>query len=122
MSSIIEFDNNDQEPLLSDHSSNSSDNSYCVICIEDFSKKSAYTFDCGHQLHVECFHKYFLYNYDIERNFISCPICRANINVHIQLNKTNKYKRCIKIMCLISVTSIFILSFIPISNYLDSHI
>ena len=120
MTSIINFNNNDQEPLLSDNSSNSSDSSYCVICLEDFSKKSAYNFDCGHYLHVECFHKYFFYNYDIERNFISCPICRADINVYIQPEKSNKL--FIKIICLLSMSCLSVLSVLPIRNYLDSHL
>lgn len=120
MTSIIEINNSDSEPLLSDNSSNSSDNSYCGICLEDFSKRSAYEFDCGHHLHVECFHKYFYYNYDVEKNLISCPICRADINLHIQQNITNKNKLCMKIVCLLSMTSLSVLSVFSLSNYLDS--
>lgn len=51
----------------------------CVICLDPIELDSAYSFDCGHQLHVECFHRYFLYNYDYERNYISCPVCRQEV-------------------------------------------
>ena len=54
----------------------------CVICLEPIEIYSAYSFDCGHQLHVECFHRYFLYNYDYERNYISCPVCRQEVNIN----------------------------------------
>jgi hypothetical protein len=51
----------------------------CVICLDPIELDSAYSFDCGHQLHVECFHRYFIYNYDVERNYISCPVCRQEV-------------------------------------------
>jgi hypothetical protein len=55
----------------------------CVICLDPIELDSAYSFDCGHQLHVECFHRYFLYNYDYERNYISCPVCRQEVRLNM---------------------------------------
>ncbi len=121
MTSIINFNNNDQEPLLSDNSSNSSDSSYCVICLEDFSKKSAYNFDCGHHLHVECFHKYFFYNYDIEKNYISCPICRTELNVEILPIKQSKCTVFCKYFLLLFCISSIGLSFIPYQDLFDKN-
>ena len=73
MTSVEEINDN-EEPLLP----YDDDNNYCVICLEDIRSHSCYTFDCSHKLHVKCFHKYFFYNYDVERNYISCPICRTD--------------------------------------------
>ena len=55
----------------------------CVICLEPITQYSAYYFDCSHKLHTECFHQYFSYNYDVENNFICCPVCRQEMHVEI---------------------------------------
>ena len=59
------------------------DDNQCVICLEPIREYSAYYFDCSHKLHNECFHQYFAYNYDVENNFICCPVCIQEIHVEI---------------------------------------
>ena len=51
-------------------------NQTCVICLEDISHETSYTFPCNHVLHIQCFENYFVYNYDEESNTIECPICK----------------------------------------------
>jgi hypothetical protein len=65
----------------------------CVICLEPITQYSAYYFDCSHKLHTECFHRYFAYNYDVENNFICCPVCRQEMCVEII-----KEKQCPKLL------------------------
>lgn len=67
----------------------------CVICLDPIELHSAYSFDCGHQLHVECFHRYFLYNYDYERNYISCPVCRQEVRMNM-INDGDRNNRWIE--------------------------
>lgn len=111
MTSVIDIENNEQEPLLP-----YDDNNYCVICLEDIRSHSSYTFDCSHKLHVKCFHKYFFYNYDVERNYISCPICRTELNVEIQPIKESKYTVFCKYFILLFCVSSIGLSFFPIDD------
>jgi hypothetical protein len=47
----------------------------CVICLDPIIPFSGYRFDC--------FHQYFQYNYDVENNYICCPICRQQIQIDI---------------------------------------
>lgn len=98
-------------PFVSDNIEHESSNeiNYCVICLEPITPFSAYVFDCSHQLHFQCFHKYFQYNYDIENNFISCPVCRQQMQVSILREKWNcKKKACfmLKFLGALSVSSL----------------
>ena len=125
-----EYENN-TEPRLSSDSENSSKDSVsqlsigpeeCVICLDPIELDSAYSFDCGHQLHVECFHRYFLYNYDYERNYISCPVCRQEV----RLNMINDGARndswiehvlsCMKVLSVFTITTT---SMYLVLEYLD---
>lgn len=89
----------------------------CVICLEDIEKSSYYIFNCTHKLHRECFDKYCNYNYDIENNFILCPICRSNINIEIVDNTQNIYTKWF-IIKLIGSLSLSSLSISLIMNHL----
>ena len=116
MNNVVAMENNDnQEPLLSCDNDN-----YCVICLEDIQSYSSYTFDCSHQLHVKCFHKYFFYNYDVERNYISCPICRTELNVEIQPIKESKCTVFCKYFIILFCVSSIGLSFFPFDNLLKN--
>lgn len=74
----------DKNYVSLDSDSSSTDASECVICLEELKPKTNYIFDCGHKLHRNCFHKYFSYHYDVEKNFISCPICRNPMEVSVE--------------------------------------
>jgi hypothetical protein len=89
----------------------------CVICLDPIELYETYSFDCNHQLHVQCFHKYFVYNYNVETNYISCPVCRQEMcldMVQVNLNKDQVFVKkllfSLKVFTImtISTTSMFI--------------
>ena len=82
----------------------------CVICLDPIELDSAYSFDCGHQLHVECFHRYFLYNYDYERNYISCPVCRQEVCLNMVNDGTRNNNWIESILFGMKVFTIFTLT------------
>jgi len=83
----------------------------CVICLDPIELYAAYSFDCNHQLHVECFHKYFVYNYDIETNYISCPVCRQEMCLDmVQVNSNKDHKFFKKLLFSLKVLTIMTLS------------
>lgn len=78
----------------------------CVICLEPIVPNSVYTFDCSHQLHYACFHQYFYYNYDMDNNYVSCPVCQKDVKVPFQIRRKNKVKKmlnklsnCLSFVC-----------------------
>ena len=117
LESLLQIENNNNTYEYSPHN----DDNYCVICLEDIRSHSSYTFDCSHELHVECFHKYFFYNYDIERNYISCPICKTELNVKILPKKEIKCTTFCKYFIIIFCLSTIGLSFIPQFQDLPKH-
>ena len=59
----------------------------CVICLDELNKSNTFVITtCSHKLHKVCFETYFHYNYDVEKNSISCPICRRIIPVEKKHN------------------------------------
>lgn len=62
----------------------------CSICLEEMTNFK--TIDCGHHFHKECIDRWIRENENPE-----CPICRAQIKVHIPLYVNLKFK-CISCM------------------------
>lgn len=62
----------------------------CVICLEPLIICSSYTFDCSHSIHYNCFHDYLYYNYDIQKNFVSCPICQKQFKITAYPSRQSK--------------------------------
>jgi len=116
MTDVIDVNNSDHAHLLQQNSL--FDKNDCVICLEDVNSQSSYVFDCSHILHVKCFHKYFLYNYDVETNFISCPVCRTKIDVEIQPKYVNKCAVYCKYFVICFGISSIGLSFFPFDKLL----
>jgi len=59
--------------------------SECMICLDALTEDSYYRFECSHRLHKNCFETYFKYNYDPEQNTLLCPVCKQNIEVHMEI-------------------------------------
>lgn len=71
----------------------------CEVCyqiIGNENDSSCYMFECGHKIHVLCFHSESVEcEYDIERNLISCSICKKKTN--FLLKKTIYFLRLIRL-------------------------
>lgn len=83
----------------------------CVICLDPMEEYTYYRFDCGHKMHKWCFRGYFSYHYDIESNFLRCPVCSAQISFVEQNEKwttilIRQLSYCVPIVAVVGIYSL----------------